>query len=75
MSFTPRKPLYKQQKTSPAKPCFILAGTPENETIKRYDFQTCDKAAGGYSVPELKDQLGINSGEWTNIQERVSSLL
>jgi len=74
MSFTPRKPIRKQQKPSPAKPRFILV-TPEKETIKRYDFQTCDKPAGRYSVPELKDQLGINSGDWTNIQESVLLLL
>ena len=75
MSFTPRKPIRKQQKTSPAKPRFILERSPEKDTVKRYDFQTCDKPAGSYSVPELKDQLGINSGDWTDIQERVVFLL
>jgi hypothetical protein len=74
MSFTPRNPVRPQTKVSPAKPLFSPR-TVEKERQKRWPFQTCDKPAGTYTVPELKEQLGIDSGVWTNIIEKVYPLL
>lgn len=70
MVFTPRKPVRPQAEVSPAKALFS-PGTVEKKAGKRWAFQTCDKPAGLYTVPELKEQLGIDSGDWTNVIEKV----
>jgi len=72
MGFTPRIPICPQSNVSPAKPPSV--GRLEKKAERRWLFQTIDKPAGAYSVPELKTQLGINNGEWKNITDEVYTL-
>lgn len=73
MIFIPRKSIHPQTKISLAKPLFS-SEIFEKETQKRWLFQTCNKSAGVYTVPELKEQLGIDNGDWMNIIQKVYPL-
>jgi hypothetical protein len=79
MGFTPRKPFRPQTNVSRSKPV-LSADKSERDRLKkelesRWSFQTSDKSAGKYSVPEIKAQLGIDGGEWKNITDDVCPLI
>jgi len=79
MGFTPRKPFRPRTNVSPAKPVLSVDKLEKDklkrEAETRWSFQTSDKSAGRYSVPEMKTQLGIDNGEWMGIIEKVFPLI
>ena len=73
MGFTPRKPARPQTKVVIEKPK-LTPGVLQKEIERRWLFQTCDKSPGSYTVPQLKEQLEIDNGDWKNIIDKVHPL-